>query len=87
MKDLLLADMYRAAEELAYLNAPVECRVSHEGLRFLRTTFALDPTKPTPPPSLVGGLRVIVDPTLPVNRMEFRDRAGNVTDSIDLPLS
>lgn len=81
---LLYADLKRAADELAYLNAPVECRTSHYGLNFLRWAFGAPRTPPTPL-DLISGLRVIVDPELPGNRIEFRDRDGKVTHSIDLP--
>ena len=77
--------MKRMADELAYLNAPVECRTSQYGLKFLR--LVLGPPPPTPPTLLnsISGLRVIVDPTVPERRIEFRDRDGRVVDSIDLP--
>lgn len=81
---LLYADLYRAAEQLAYLHAPVECRTSHYGLRFLRTAFPHPPFSPTPL-AMMSGLRVLIDPDLPEKRIEFRDGGGNITHSIDLP--
>lgn len=80
----MYAAMKRASDELAYLNAPVECRASPYGLSCLRLMFARPSTPPTPL-DLISGLRVIVDPELPNNRIEFRDRDGKVTYAIDLP--
>jgi hypothetical protein len=92
---LLYADLHRAAEELAYLNAPVECRTSQYGLKALKLMFGGRPPPSTPfreaflqasrNLDLISGLRVIVDPELPENRIEFRDQDGKVTFSMDLP--
>jgi hypothetical protein len=81
---LLYADLAKAADELAYRNAPVECRTSQAGLRFLRLAFGAPRTPPTPLDSLYYGLRVIVDPDVPENRIEFRDKDGHVVQSIEL---
>lgn len=88
---LTMKQLMAAADELAYLKAPVEARLSKHGLRFLRWWLAPDPAH-VPPPAplsplgLIGGIRLIVDEALPSNRIEFRDSDGTVTASFDLPI-
>ena len=78
----------KASDELAYLDAPVEARVTRYGLNALRLMLAPDPTKPSPPPVLapIYGVRLIVDESLPPKQIEFRDGDGKVTSSFELPI-
>jgi hypothetical protein len=82
---LTLADLRRAANELAYLNAPVECRTSPLGLHLLR--LMVDPILQPHDHFSITGLRIIVDPTMPGSRIEFRDQYGKVTNAFELQVS
>lgn len=83
-----MAALLAAGDELAYRNAPVEARLNAASLRSLKTLVAPDPylsaQAPTPFPTFTG-IRLIVDPEMPPNRIEFRDRDGSVTARFDLP--
>ena len=88
---LTMAALKQTADELAYLNAPVEARLASATLIALKLMLEPDPRNtPLPPPSpfeTMTGLKLIVDPDVPPLRLEFRDRDGNVVSSFDLPVS
>ena len=79
-----MAALLEASETLAYLNSPVEVRLDADSLNWLRARLAPPLFTPASPFD-IGGVRLIVDPTIPPRRIEFRDRDGNVVSSFDLP--
>lgn len=88
LKPLTEADLMRAGDELAYLLAPVEARLTADSFVRFRVWLEPDPSKPSPPPTLFetfAGIRIIVDETVAPDRIEFRDRHGNVTAAFEIP--
>lgn len=85
---LTMAALKEAYDQLAYLNAPCEARLSNLSLKKLRVMLEPPPERPLAPTSLVSsmyGLKLVVDEDLPFNRIEFRDRDGKVMSTYDLP--
>lgn len=86
-KKLTVEDLKRAVDELAYSHSPVEARLTADAYSRFRVWLLPDPTKPIPRPSpmsLYSGIKVIVDPTIAPNRIEFRDADGNVTAAFEI---
>ena len=86
---LTMAALKEAADQLAYLNAPVEGRLSSMTLIQLKLMLMPDPRDPPLlPPSpfeTMSGIRLTVDHSIPPRRIEFRDRDGKVMSTYDLP--
>lgn len=80
---LTMHALKEAADQLAYLNAPVEAHLTADCFIALRMMLPA-PERPTSPLHAIIGLKLIVDPDLPKWRIEFRDQKGKVVSSFDL---
>lgn len=79
--------LLRIYDEFQYKRVPCEGRLTAEALRELRKRYAPDPTKDAPvaaPYGMLAGIRLIVDPEIEPNVIEFRDADGNVIHRITL---
>lgn len=76
-----------AADQLAYWVLPLEARLSSASLSILRVLLTPEPDKPTAPPPTplqIGGVRLIVDESIPPRRIEFWDSDGKIVRSFKI---